>query len=663
MQTLAVDFGTSNTVAALAADGGAPRLVTIDGSPLVPSSVFLTDDGALAVGRDADRQARIDPSRYEPNPKRRIDDGEVLLGASAIPVTRLIAAVLGRVASEVRRQLGAAPDQVRLTHPARWGQLRKNTLIAAAREAGLVAEGAEPVLIPEPVAAATHFASQSGAGLPEGGELAVYDLGGGTFDVAVVLRRSDVGAEPMSRRGTGYQVVAEAGLPDLGGLDFDHAIIEHIGATHARDEDPETWAKLLAPTDAASRRLQRALVTDVRDGKEALSRYAHTDIALPPPFTDVHLTRAEFEELIRPNLGRSVELVRQTVANAGIEVGRLAGIYLVGGSSRIPLVARLIQDGLGVTPTTLDQPETSVATGALYVPIEQPRPAAPPIPTGSLPAPVPNAPLPSGQLPAGYAPIQPPYPSGQQPVHAYPASYHTGPAGTGPRPQVTLGPPALAHEVLPPPTQPQPPKSRRRVLLIAGVIVVVALAVALPLLLMHGKKKNDANSPTNPTSPSNSQSSQSDGPTQAPASGSCTSNFDKCITDQALRSYIKPTYSDITSCDPNTALGSTLPITDTGVSLITCTYKNGNQVAFGKVADSSDLETYRTTFGSLSSLTGLKPGKNGTWSHGNTIQFDGDPTGSGFYWDNTSSSIFALAESDKETFTALHGWWQQNFDR
>src|SRR4051794_39209706 len=135
MRVLAVDFGTSNTVAALGVDGGAPRLVAIDSSPLVPSSVFLTEAGDLAVGRAADRQARLDPSRYEPNPKRRIDDGQILLGTTPIPVVTAIAAVLRRVAGEVTRQLGGPADQVRLTHPARWGQRRKDTLVAAAREA------------------------------------------------------------------------------------------------------------------------------------------------------------------------------------------------------------------------------------------------------------------------------------------------------------------------------------------------------------------------------------------------------------------------------------------------------------------------------------------------------------------------------------------------
>lgn len=152
MRALAVDFGTSNTVAALAVDGRPPRLVTVDSSPLVPSAAYLTDDGTLAVGRDAIRQSRLDPSRFEPNPKRRVDEGEILLGSAAVPVRSVVAAVLARIGAEVRRQLGGTVDEVRLTHPARWGARRRAVLAAAAREAGLLRADAEPILVAEPVA-------------------------------------------------------------------------------------------------------------------------------------------------------------------------------------------------------------------------------------------------------------------------------------------------------------------------------------------------------------------------------------------------------------------------------------------------------------------------------------------------------------------------------
>ncbi|GAB3308738.1 Hsp70 family protein [Epidermidibacterium keratini] len=372
MRVLAVDFGTSNTVAAVSVDGAPPRLLTIDGSPLVPSSIYLNEDGTIAVGRDADRQARIDPSRYEPNPKRRIDDGDMLLGTDVIPVRTAIAAVLGRVLQEFQRQFGGErPDVVRLTHPARWRKSRREVLMEAAREAGV---SDDPILVPEPVGAATHFATQGGHNMAPGSALAVYDLGGGTFDVAIVQKTD-----------AGYEVIAEQGLPDLGGLDFDHAILEHVGKAQEQT-NPDEWSKLNRPTDTASRRAQRALAVDIKEGKEALSRNPHTDIAFPAPFDDVHLTRSEFEDLIRPNLARSVELLQTTIDEANLTPKQLAGVYLVGGSSRVPLVARLIQEGMGITPTTLDQPESTVASGALYLNVGGKQGgAARPNPTASTP--------------------------------------------------------------------------------------------------------------------------------------------------------------------------------------------------------------------------------------------------------------------------------------
>ncbi len=397
MRVLAVDFGTSNTVAAVSVDGTPPRVLAIDGKPLLPSSVYLADDGSIAVGSDAERQARLDPSRFEPNPKRRIDDGEMLLGTDVISVQRAIAAVFSRVLQEFRRQFGnASPDVVRLTHPARWRQTRKDVLIAACKEAGL---SDNPILVPEPVGAATHFATQGGHQMPPGAALAVYDLGGGTFDVAIVQKRD-----------AGFEVIAEAGIPDLGGLDFDHAVLEYIGRVEGADHAAD-WARLNRPTDTESRRKQRALAVDVREGKEALSRHPHTDIALSAPFKDVHLTRSEFEEMIRSNLTRSVELLATTISEAKFTSKDLVGVYLVGGSSRVPLVARLIQEGMGITPSTLDQPESTVVTGALYLNVG-PRP-------GTAPQSHPMPGMPPGQRTStGRAPAQQLPASGNIPAQA-----------------------------------------------------------------------------------------------------------------------------------------------------------------------------------------------------------------------------------------------------
>ncbi|HET6394132.1 MAG TPA: Hsp70 family protein [Blastococcus sp.] len=356
MNVLSVDLGTSNTVAVLAAHGRPPRVVDVDGASMMPSAVFAAEDGNLVVGRDAERRARLDPARFEPNPKRRVDEGTLLLGAQVVPVTDALAGVLRRVVDETSRQLGGAkPDEVRLTHPAQWGPVRRNVLLSAARQAGM---GSSLVLVPEPVAAAAHFASFPGQTLAPGQALAVYDLGAGTFDVAIV------GATQK-----GFVVLAEAGLPDLGGLDVDQELLEHVGRQVSHRE-PGRWQSLLRPVSTGDRRAQRALREDVKAAKESLSRHPQTEVPMPEPFDDVLVTRVELEALIRPRLLRSVELLAGTIRSTGMTPDRLVGIYLVGGSSRIPLIATLIAEQLRIVPTSLDQPETAVALGAHHVPQE-----------------------------------------------------------------------------------------------------------------------------------------------------------------------------------------------------------------------------------------------------------------------------------------------------
>src|SRR5919199_5791850 len=206
MRVLGIDFGTSNTVAMVRTADSRTRPLLFDGSPLLPSAVYLNTDGRMLVGRDAERHARLDPSRFEPNPKRRIDDGQVYLGDTVLPVPHVISNVLGQVVTEARRQLGGQPEEVRLTHPARWGERRRSLLVEAARLAGL---GTSPRLIPEPVGAASYFTAVLGTQIPVEGSIAVYDLGGGTFDATVVRRTR-----------TGFEVLAEEGLTEVGGLDL-----------------------------------------------------------------------------------------------------------------------------------------------------------------------------------------------------------------------------------------------------------------------------------------------------------------------------------------------------------------------------------------------------------------------------------------------------------
>lgn len=461
MRILSVDLGTSNTVAVLSAHGRGPRVVEVDGSATMPSAVFADEDGTLMVGRDAERRARLDPTRFEPNPKRRVDEQTLLLGDDVIPVNEALAAVLRRVLEETARQLGGEqPDEVRLTHPAQWGPVRRNVLLSAARLAG---GSGSLSLVPEPVAAAAHFASFPGKALPPGQALAVYDLGAGTFDVAVVGAKQN-----------GFLVLAEDGLPDLGGLDVDQALLVHVGR-EVSHRDPQRWQRLLRPESTADRRTRRALQEDVRAAKEALSRHPQTEVPMPEPFTDVLVTRAELEALVRPAMLRSVELLSRTLHSAGLTPDRLGGIYLVGGSSRLPLVATMIAEKLGVVPASLDQPETAVALGAQHVSADGISMRTQNVAGGVAAT---GSPAPASYQQASPAQQGPAY--GTQGRYAAPSAQAFAPGGAQP---------PLAHQPSPGafPSYPAAPASgsagsRRKTLVSAAVLLVVLVAAAATYL-------------------------------------------------------------------------------------------------------------------------------------------------------------------------------------
>jgi actin-like ATPase involved in cell morphogenesis len=544
---LSVDLGTSNTVAVLSAHGRPPRVVEVDGSATMPSALFAADDGNLVVGRDAERRARLDPARFEPNPKRRVDDGTLLLGDVVVPVTEALGAVLRRVADETSRQLGGAkPDEVRLTHPAQWGPVRRNVLLAAARLAGM---GSNLVLVPEPVAAAAHFASFPGQQLVPGQALAVYDLGAGTFDVAVVAATQ-----------TGFAVLAEAGLPDLGGLDVDQALLEHVGR-QVSIRDPSRWQHILRPESTADRRARRAMAEDVKAAKEALSRHPQTEVPLPEPFEDVLVTRIELEALIRPNLLRSVELLAGTIQSTGMSPDRLVGIYLVGGSSRIPLIATLIAENLRVVPSSLDQPETAVALGAHHITAEG--------------VSLRTANIGSAQSPptGGFRP--PPVQQGlpRQPVPAAGPVPQPGPPRTGPTPVASppvgnpvLGPPSTGFPAQPPPVRAN--NGRRKVVL--GVAAVVALAILAVGAVFILRPSSDL-----PTAESCQQKGEADG-----------DGFTEC-----LRQLAGPV-ADGGDCKPAER--------DTNAD-VTCALQDSYQVMYAHVASVQDAEKLAGT--ELSDMT------------------------------------------------------------
>jgi ABC-type branched-subunit amino acid transport system substrate-binding protein len=349
---LGIDFGTSNTVAVLRWPDGRSKPLLFDGSPLLPSAVYVDPSGSILTGRDAVHSARLQPHRFEPYPKRRVEEGNVWLGEQEIPVVDLVATVLRRVGGEAYRVAGTMPTEVNITHPAAWAPQRRETLSRAA----LAAELPAPFLTAEPIAAASYFVGTVGTPVPVGGNAVVYDFGAGTFDASVV-RRNATG---------GFDVLSSEGLPDAGGLDVDAAVVGYLGrAFEGRGAD--LWLRLTQPQDENDRRAAWQLWEDARLAKEMLSRAATTYVHVPLFDESVVVGREQLEELARPILDRTVVATQLAVSSAGITNQQLAALFLVGGSSRIPLAATLLHRALGLAPTAIEQPELVVAEGALFL--------------------------------------------------------------------------------------------------------------------------------------------------------------------------------------------------------------------------------------------------------------------------------------------------------
>ncbi|HLU28472.1 MAG TPA: Hsp70 family protein [Glycomyces sp.] len=419
---MAVDLGTTHTVAIVARGDQRPRPLLFDGSPLLPSGVFLDADGTLHTGRDAQRLAGADPARYEPHPKRRIDEGSVLLGEREIPVERLLAAGLRRIAEEAAGS-GLRPAEVTVTHPADWGPARRAVLERAAADAGL----GEVELLPEPVAAAAYCTGELGEELPEGGAVAVFDFGGGTLDVAVLRRGADDGD---------WRPVAVGGLDDLGGLDIDELLVAHLGRllTHSGSE---AWRRIDRPATAADRRDRLAFWAEVRAAKEMLSRASTAPVTVPGNGeVGLHLTRDELNSLAAPLIARAVDETRRTLERARVETSELAALLLVGGSSRMPQIATRLHSRLGVMPSVPEQPELPVAYGALLHGIARAEraAAAPAGPVSYAPHPVESPPsgLPSAPEQAVSAPQEPSPPAAEQPTLPAGALVSPAPPPVGP---------------------------------------------------------------------------------------------------------------------------------------------------------------------------------------------------------------------------------------
>jgi molecular chaperone DnaK len=371
---IGIDLGTTNSCVAVL-DGDKPKVIeNNEGHRTTPSIVAFTDDNEILVGHSAKRQAVTNPNNTLFAVKRLIgrkfDDKIVQKDIKMVPY-KIVKADNGdawvqvkgddkappQVSAEVLRKmkqtaedfLGETVTEAVITVPAYFNDSQRQATKDAGRIAGLDVKR----IINEPTAAALAYGMDKNRG---DSVVAVYDLGGGTFDISII-EIAEVEGEHQ------FEVLATNGDTFLGGEDFDLALIEYLADEFKKDAGIDLHSDPLA--------LQR-LKEAAEKAKIELSSAQQTDVNLPyitadasgPKHLNIKLTRAKLESLVEDLVARSIEPCKVALKDAGLSVNDIKDVILVGGQTRMPLVQEKVQDFFGKEPKKDVNPDEAVALGA-----------------------------------------------------------------------------------------------------------------------------------------------------------------------------------------------------------------------------------------------------------------------------------------------------------
>ncbi len=371
---IGIDLGTTNSCLSVL-DGDQVKVIeNAEGDRTTPSIIAYTDDDEVLVGQPAKRQAVTNPQNTLFAVKRligrRFEDDVVQKDIKMVPYSivaadngdawvevkgkrqappQISAEVLKKMKKTAEDYLGEAVTEAVITVPAYFNDSQRQ----ATKDAGKIAGLEVKRIINEPTAAALAYGMDKSGG---DRTIAVYDLGGGTFDISII-EIADVDGEKQ------FEVLATNGDTFLGGEDFDMRVIEYLADSFKKDTGMD-----LHGDSMAMQRLKEA----AEKAKVELSSAQQTDVNLPyitadasgPKHLNIKLTRAKLESLVEELVDRSIEPCRIAIKDAGLDVKKIDEVILVGGQTRMPLVQQKVEAFFGKAPRKDVNPDEAVAMGA-----------------------------------------------------------------------------------------------------------------------------------------------------------------------------------------------------------------------------------------------------------------------------------------------------------
>jgi len=373
-RVIGIDLGTTNSCVAVM-DGGKPKVIeNSEGDRTTPSIVAFTKDGEVLVGQTAKRQAVTNPENTLFAIKRLIGrrfgddvvqkdikmvpykivkaengDAWVEVNGKQMAAPEISARVLSKMKKSAEDYLGEQVTEAVITVPAYFNDSQRQ----ATKDAGKIAGLEVKRIINEPTAAALAYGLDKQRG---DRKIAVYDLGGGTFDISII-EIAEIDGEHQ------FEVLATNGDTFLGGEDFDREIIDFLANEFQKDSGIDILRDPLAV-----QRLKEA----AEKAKIELSSRQQTEVNLPyitadasgPKHLHLNLTRAKFESLVEALIERTIGPCRTAVSDAGLSVGDINDVILVGGQTRMPKVQQKVQEFFGKEPRRDVNPDEAVAIGA-----------------------------------------------------------------------------------------------------------------------------------------------------------------------------------------------------------------------------------------------------------------------------------------------------------